>query len=386
MDCTLLGNRTGYAPCKSLSHCETLSTYYRASMADPWPVVAVARSENRRELKLGKEVSRNIEKNGLDPHIFQLVSLNFLEISHTCLSTLANDLGNLTNLTNLVLQANALTALPASIGNLSKLKYLDISHNKLETLPSELSKLGELQTLNALMNQLTEFPDVAPLKSLHILNVSHNKLTALPKGISDEGLVHLSEIIANNNAITALPADLSNLPHLNVLDLADNQIEELPNELSECTKLRDLRLSGNKIKDRKLVKFTQQNSLKQIMQFLAAALQKSAAAAGDKKDKKAKPKKKKKTDKDADVDEVAKAIMTVLRFPASRGLVVKVESKVASVRPYIVCCILHHLDFYQSNNMFKNFITKQVSFCLHGCMQYSISVYCGNITVFQHPL
>ena len=215
----------------------------------------------------------------------------------------------------------------------------------------------------------------------------HNKLTALPKGISDKGLVHLSEIIANNNAITALPADLSNLPHLNVLDLADNQIEELPNELSECTKLRDLRLSGNKIKDRKLVKFTQQNSLKQIMQFLAAALQKStAAAAGDKKDKKAKPKKKKKTDKDADVDEVAKAIMTVLRFPASRGLVVKVESKVASVRPYIVCCILHHLDFYQSNNMFKNFITKQVGFCLHGCMQYSVSVYCGNITIIQHPL
>ena len=359
-------------PLVKVFHTVKHSTYYRASMAEPWPVVAVARSENRRELKLGKEVSRNIEKNGLDPHIFQLVNLNFLEISHTCLSTLADDLGNLTNLTNLVLQANALTALPASIGNLSKLKYLDISHNKLETLPSELSKLGELQTLNALMNQLTEFPDVAPLKSLHILNVSHNKLTALPKGISDKALVHLSEIIANNNAITALPADLSNLPHLNVLDLADNQIEELPNELSECTKLRDLRLSGNKIKDRKLVKFTQQNSLKQIMQFLAAALQKSTAAAAG--DKKAKPKKKKKTDKDADVDEVAKAVMTVLRFPASRGLVVKVESKVASVRPYIVCCILHHLDFYQSNNMFKNFITKQVGFCLHGCMQYSVSV------------
>ena len=64
------------------------------------------------------------------------------------------------------------------------------------------------------------------------------------------------------------------------------------------------------------------------MQFLADALQKSAGAAGDKKDKKAKPKKKKKTDEDANVDEIAKAIMTVLRFPDSRGLVVKVESKV----------------------------------------------------------
>ena len=342
-------------------------------MADSWPVITVAKSENRRELKLGKEVSKNIEKKGLDPHIFQLTNLNFLEISNTCLSTVAEDLGNLSNLTNLVLQANALTTLPASIGNLSKLKYLDISHNKLEALPSELSKLGELQTLNTLMNQLTEFPDVAPLKSLHILNISHNKLTALPDGITDEGLVHLSEIVANNNAITTVPADLSNLPHLNVLNLADNQIEELPNELSECSKLRDLRLSGNKIKDRKLVKFTQQNSLKQIMQFLAAALQKSEGAAGDKK---AKPKKKKKTDKDGDVEEVAKAIMTVLRFPASSGLVVKVESKVATVRPYIVCCVLHHLDFFQSNNMFKNFITKQVGFCL--CLYTALSIFHGN--------
>ena len=94
------------------------------------------------------------------------------------------------------------------------------------------------------------------------------------------------------------------------------------------------------------------------MQFLATSLQKSAAA-GDKKDKKAKPKKKKKGD--TDVEEVAKSLMRVLRFPADDGLVVKVESKVAAVRPYIVCCILRDLDFHQSNNMFKNFITKQVS-------------------------
>ena len=64
------------------------------------------------------------------------------------------------------------------------------------------------------------------------------------------------------------------------------------------------------------------------MQFLADALQKSAGAAGDKKDNKAKPKKKKKTDKDANVAETAKAITTVFRFPDSRGLVMKLQSKV----------------------------------------------------------
>ncbi|KAL8610847.1 hypothetical protein ACOMHN_056702 [Nucella lapillus] len=327
-------------------------------MAAPWPAVAVANTENRRELKLGKEVSKQIEEKGLDTNVYQLVNLNFLEISNTCLSGLTNDLGNLSNLTNLVLQGNKLEKLPATIGNLAKLKYLDVSHNSLKSLPAEIARLGELQTLNVLMNQMSDFPEVSSLKSLHIVNLSHNKLTTLPEGITDESLVHLSEIVANNNAITTLPATMCNLPHLNVLNLSDNQIADLPNELSECVKLKDLRLSGNKIKDRRLVKFTEQNNVKQVMLYLAAALQKAAAASGEKKDKKAKPKKKKKGDKD--VEELAKSIMTVLKFPANDdGLVVEVESKVAAVRPYIVCCILRNLDFHQSNNMFKNFITKQ---------------------------
>jgi hypothetical protein len=326
-------------------------------MAAAWPVVAVAKSENRRELKLSKEVNEKLKKSGLDRNVYTLVGLNFLEISNTCLSELADELGNLTNLTNLVLQGNQLTTLPASLGNLSKLKYLDVSHNKLESLPSELTKLGNLHTLNALMNQLTDFPDVSTLTSLHILNISHNKLSALPEGISSDALVHLSEITANNNEIVELPSDLSNLPHLNILNLSNNKLQELPLDLCKCTKLKDLKLSGNKIKDRKLVKFTEQNSLKQIFTFLAAEQKKAAASGGDKKGK---PKKKKKKG-EKEVDELAKSLMTVLKFPAIDGLVVKAESKVADIRPYIVCCVIRDVNFYQSNNMFKNFITKQVS-------------------------
>nr|KAG5707022.1 hypothetical protein BaRGS_019627 [Batillaria attramentaria] len=217
-------------------------------------------------------------------------------------------------------------ALPSSLGKLSKLKFLDISHNKLETLPPELAKLGELQTLNAHVNQLTDMPDVSAMKSLHVLNISHNKLAALPDGLCDESLVHLSLVNANNNEIRTLPAQLSSLPHLNALHLANNKIEELPNELCECPKLKELTLSGNKLKDRKLARFAEQNSMKQIMTYLAAALQKEAAASGEKKDKKAKPKKKKKAAKDDDVEEVIKNLVSVLRFPDD-GLVVKVETK-----------------------------------------------------------
>lgn len=330
-------------------------------MADVWQELEAVISENRRELSLiGQDVSKRIEKAGLDPHIFQLVNLNLLDISRTQLDRVPDDLGNLINLTNLTLQNNALVSLPSTVGNLVKLKFLDLSHNKIERLPDELSKLKELQTLKVNVNQLTDFPDVSTLTSLHILNISHNKLSALPDGICSEHLVHLSQINASNNQITSLPSELSSLPHLNSLHLANNQLQELPNELSECTKLKELVVNGNKIKDRKLLKFTEQNSLKQIMTFLATALEKEAAT-GDKKDKKAKQKKKKKGPQNDNVEDLARNIISVLHFAPDVGVVVKVETKVSDVRPYVVCCVLRELNFKKSLNMFKRFITLQVN-------------------------
>lgn len=330
-------------------------------MADVWQELEAVISENRRELSLiGQDVSKRIEKAGLDPHIFQLVNLNLLDISRTQLDRVPDDLGNLINLTNLTLQNNALVSLPSTVGNLVKLKFLDLSHNKIERLPDELSKLKELQTLKVNVNQLTDFPDVSTLTSLHILNISHNKLSALPDGICSEHLVHLSQINASNNQITSLPSELSSLPHLNSLHLANNQLHELPNELSECTKLKELVVNGNKIKDRKLLKFTEQNSLKQIMTFLATAMEKEAAT-GDKKDKKAKQKKKKKGPQNDNVEDLARNIISVLHFAPDVGVVVKVEAKVSDVRPYVVCCVLRELNFKKSLNMFKRFITLQVN-------------------------
>lgn len=330
-------------------------------MANTWPEVQLAASENRRELALhGQEVSRRIEECGIDETIFQLSQLNFLDISKTCLSIVGSGVGLLVNLTDLVLHNNKLISVPAEITKLTLLKLLDVSNNQITSFPEDISSLTNLQTLNVAMNKLSAFPAVEPLAALHILNLAHNDLEELPEGVFSPTLVHLSKIIANDNLITELSAEVSALNHLNTLDLSNNKLQEVPGELSECTKLKELELKGNKFKDRRFGKMVDQCGTKSVLDYLATQLKKERELAG----KKTKGKKKKGGGKKEarDVQEVTKSRINILHFSggSEEGSTVQVKPAVLSVRQYIVCCVVHELDFQQSANMFKNFITLQV--------------------------
>lgn len=324
--------------------------------------VRKAAEEKRRELVIsGPTASKFIEENGLDDELYQLSCLNYLSISKTCLKQLSPKLGNLLNLTNLVLHNNHLTALPEEIQALSKLKFFDVSNNQIEEVPESISNLSELESLNISVNKLSSFPPVGNLKSLHIFNVAHNSLTELPEGIFNPKLVHLSQIIAGNNEIESLSLNVTELPHLNLLDMSDNKLKEVPAELSECPKLKELNLKGNKFSDRRFGKLVEQCATKSVLEYLANNLKKERAKNPDKKGKgKDKEKKKKKGQKveDEDVDFITDSI-DVLHFPDEDGLVVSITPAVLSVRPYIVCCIVKNLDLQKTANTFKQFITLQ---------------------------
>lgn len=60
----------------------------------------------------GPEVAKRIDENGLDEHVYDLADLNFLEISRTSLALLDSKIGNLRNLSRLVLHNNKLKELP----------------------------------------------------------------------------------------------------------------------------------------------------------------------------------------------------------------------------------------------------------------------------------
>lgn len=110
-----------------------------------WPEIERVKKERRCELVLsGAELAKrepSINDESVQSQLCASGStVNFLEITHLQLATLTGAVGQLTNLTRLVLHSNKLRSLPPEIGQLTALKYFDVSHNQLSALPSEVAR------------------------------------------------------------------------------------------------------------------------------------------------------------------------------------------------------------------------------------------------------
>ena len=96
------------------------------------------------------------------------------------------EIGNLVNLTRLVLGANSLTGeIPVEIGNLTSLTELNLRDNQLTgEIPVEIGNLINLEELWLDNNQLTSLPEsIGNLSSLERLWLKDNQLTTLPDSI-----------------------------------------------------------------------------------------------------------------------------------------------------------------------------------------------------------
>ena len=235
--------------------------------SDIWPEVDIARREHRYELVLNGGIDCRIEKDGLDMTIFKLTNLNFLRISHTCLTILPDDIGHLINLKNLLLDHNKLISIPSTIGKLTKLKLLDLSYNNLDKLPDQMGQLLQLTDLNLICNQLTSLPtSIGNLQSLARMNVSSNKLNQLPDQLYQA--CNLGEFRAADNSINNVTDNIASLCQLKTLDLNGNKMEVIPHQIALCSKLKELTLMDNPIKDRKCIKLIKQNNSKLLIEYL----------------------------------------------------------------------------------------------------------------------
>ena len=112
-----------------------------------WDEVEKAKKENRRELVLsGKPLEKKLRaSNGvIDPAVFALASLNFLDLSSSGggVQSIPAEVGNLVNLTSLIMNNNAIEAIPGGgVGKLVKLKVLDLSSNLIGAVPAEVAQL-----------------------------------------------------------------------------------------------------------------------------------------------------------------------------------------------------------------------------------------------------
>ncbi|XP_033217797.1 leucine-rich repeat-containing protein 47-like [Belonocnema kinseyi] len=326
---------------------------------DTWNEVIVAVKENRHELILsGPTISKKISSSGIDPALFNLQNLNFLNIHQTGLQVIPEEIGKLVNLTSLVLHSNNLEKLPSSIKNLTKLKVLDCSRNKLSHLPQEISRMPQLATVNLGSNLLTDLPSQASNLKLALLDLSNNKFDHFPDVCYAE-LVHLAEIRVNGNLIKEIPANINVLGSLKLLDLADNKIAVVPGELADCTKLKDLNLKGNSLSDKRLLKLVDQCRTKQVLDYVrqhcARSDGDSGGGAGNKSKKGKKSNKSSENENIANIEKLTHELK-VLKV-TDEAPKIAITEQVKAVRPHIIACIVRNMTFTEES--FKKFIQLQ---------------------------
>ena len=182
----------------------------------------------------------------LPPEIGNLTNLTELILFENELTSLPPQIGNLTNLTRLILQKNKLTTFPLEIGNLTNLEVLNLSENELTSLSPEIGNLINLISLSLRGNKLTTLlPQIGNLTNLEVLVLFGNELTSLPPQIGN--LTNLKELYLFGNELTSLPPQIGNLTNLTGLNLRNNKLTTLPLEIGNLTNLTELNLRNNKL-------------------------------------------------------------------------------------------------------------------------------------------
>ncbi len=122
---------------------------------------------------------------------------------------------------------------------------LGLSGLNLKSFPSGLNKLlSRIRMLSLNDNCLTELPkEITQLHNLVLLGLSNNCLTELPQGIAE--LRNLSWLFLTNNQLTSLSKEIGSLQALTTLNLYGNRLTSLPEEIGLLQNLKELELQAN---------------------------------------------------------------------------------------------------------------------------------------------
>lgn len=83
-----------------------------------------------------------------------LILYRYLNLGLNRISEVPDNIGNLTNLEELILSNNRIVSLPLTIGNLKYLKSLGLASNRITFIPQEI-KLLKLETLKIHNNPIS---------------------------------------------------------------------------------------------------------------------------------------------------------------------------------------------------------------------------------------
>ncbi|MEO0341008.1 MAG: hypothetical protein AAF242_17580, partial [Bacteroidota bacterium] len=147
------------------------------------------------------DLSANKNLHTLHSSTFSLTTLERLHIHYCGFTQLPEEIGQLTNLTELKVESNQLlTSLPSTIGLLASLESLGLDQCALTELPSTMGGLRNLKSLSIGQNQLTDLPaSLEYLDNLVQIDFSGNQFTAFPPMLAD--MSRLRFIAGKNNRI-----------------------------------------------------------------------------------------------------------------------------------------------------------------------------------------
>ncbi len=153
--------------------------------------------------------------------------------------------GELAGISQLKLSEN-LSTFPLEILTLAdSLEILDLSHNALSSLPDELAQMTKLKIIFASQNKFEHLPEVlGQLPNLEMVGFKSNQI----KQVAEHSLpAQLRWLILTDNLIETLPNSLGERPRLQKLALAGNQLTHLPQTLAKADNLELVRISANKL-------------------------------------------------------------------------------------------------------------------------------------------
>ena len=155
----------------------------------------------------------------------------------------------MSSLRDLKLAENVLEGvLPGCIGSLSQLEILELQGNKLSSLPDQLQELTHLRTLNITGNHFRTLP-MTVLTAIPLIELlaSKNALNGSLFRDSVDQAVYLQILDVSSNALTSIcEADTMSMPALKTLNISNNRFASLP-DISSWSELITLLAGENKI-------------------------------------------------------------------------------------------------------------------------------------------
>ncbi|XP_039166418.1 TMV resistance protein N isoform X2 [Eucalyptus grandis] len=180
--------------------------------------------------------------------ITKLVSLSLKGCDK--LKELPEEMGRLTNLTELLIDDSSIKEIPMSIGRMRKLEI--VSARNCRSLVRIDSSIKSLWNLHSLLlqecNSLETLPDsIGQLTSLTQLHLSHSAIKELPYSIGN--LHNLKVLLMTNIFLESLPRTMGRLKKLEELDASGCKYlqGEIPSEIGDLSSLRVLRLKKTRI-------------------------------------------------------------------------------------------------------------------------------------------